>query len=140
MKRVKDEVKSVREIPVGAAININLDWTKPTMGVDWLEWVKNNYIDFISPMIYHRDYGQDVSWVFFKAGEIIKTVEGVNPQVIIIVSVGGSLANTGKMSGSEWIECVERAAAAGSKTVFIFADVCIEEAKAWDSIEKMRKE
>ena len=127
-------VKSVRGIPVGAAVSPGLSWQKRLMGVDWVEWAKRGYVDFLSPMVYHRDENQPPIWVYWSLKDVQRTLESAGASVQLVPSVGGSLANTGSMPPAEWVEAVGWAAEAGASEVFVFADVCLDKAGAWEAL------
>jgi uncharacterized lipoprotein YddW (UPF0748 family) len=125
-------VKSAKNIPVGAAVSPGLSWQKQLMGVDWVEWARRGCVDFLSPMVYHRDEQQPPIWVYWSLKDVRKALEGAN--VELVPSVGGSLANTGSMPPAEWVEAVGWAAEAGANRVFVFADVCLDRAGAWEAL------
>jgi uncharacterized lipoprotein YddW (UPF0748 family) len=127
-------VKSVKNIPVGAAVSPGLSWQKQLMGVDWVEWAKRGCVDFLSPMVYHRDEQQPPIWVYWSLKDVQKALEGAGANVELVPSVGGSLANTGSMPPAEWVEAVGWAAEAGANRVFVFADVCLDRAGAWEAL------
>jgi Uncharacterized protein conserved in bacteria len=127
-------VKSVKNIPVGAAVNPGLSWQKQLMGVDWVEWAEKGCVDFLSPMVYHRDEQQPPIWVYWSLKDVQRALEGAGANVELVPSVGGSLANTGSMPPAEWVEAVGWAAEAGANRVFVFADVCLDRARAWEAL------
>lgn len=127
-------VKSVKNIPVGAAVSPGLSWQKQLMGVDWVEWAEKGCVDFLSPMVYHRDEQQPPIWVYWSLKDVQKALEGAGANVELVPSVGGSLANTGSMPPAEWVEAVGWAAEAGANRVFVFADVCLDRAGAWEAL------
>jgi uncharacterized lipoprotein YddW (UPF0748 family) len=127
-------VKSVKNIPVGAAVSPGLSWQKQLMGVDWVEWAEKGCVDFLSPMVYHRDEQQPPIWVYWSLKDVQKALEGAGANVELVPSVGGSLANTGSMPPAEWVEAVGWAAEAGANRVFVFADVCLDRARAWEAL------
>ena len=130
------EVKKIRKIPFGAAVSVNVDWQRTQMGVDWREWVKKGVVDFVAPMLYHRDRGQDVYWIQFVTKDVITLVKSLNEKVEVYPIIGGSLANTRDMPPSEWVEAIKFAVKGGGKTVLVFAGVCVEEAKAWKTLKE----
>ena len=127
-------VKSVKNIPVGAAVSPGLSWQKQLMGVDWVEWAEKGCVDFLSPMVYHRDEQQLPIWVYWSLKDVQRALEGAGANVELVPSVGGSLANTGSMPPAEWVEAVGWAAEAGANRVFVFADVCLDRAGAWEAL------
>ncbi len=131
-------VKSARNVPVGAAVSPGLEWQRRLMGVNWVEWAKRGCVDFLSPMVYHRDEGQSTSWIYWQLKSVETWLQGV--KVAIVPSVGGALRYTGNMPPEEWAEAVSQAVSAGADTVFVFADVCLDQAGAWFTLGKLMRD
>ncbi|MEM0172115.1 MAG: family 10 glycosylhydrolase [Thermoproteota archaeon] len=99
---------------------------------DWRTWIKDGLVDVISPMIYHRDSGEPVSWVK-DASKVTSSYLPTN--VTLIPCIGGSYSNTISMPASEWLESVKYAMEGGSNGVLVFADVCVSK-DVWQFFEK----
>lgn len=99
---------------------------------DWKTWVDEGLVDVVSPMIYHRDSGEPVSWIE-DASKVTRSYLPSN--VALIPCIGGSYSNTISMPASEWLETVRYAMKGGSNGILVFADVCVSQ-DVWQYFEK----
>ena len=129
-------VKKHRNIVVGAAVSYNLEWSRNTLAVDWIKWVEKEYVDFITPMLYHRDLNQLEQWIQIEYKDILNMVKKIDEKIKVYASIGGSLLNTGNMPPREWVDAIKYAVNGGSKYVLIFADICVDKSNAWNEIGK----
>lgn len=125
---LKKLTTKIREIKPGIVISYDVVYD-PNLAMkwyftDWKTWIEEGLVDVISPMIYHRDSGETVSWV----KDASNVTHSFLPSgVTLSPCIGGAYSNTISMPASEWLESIKYAMEGGSKGILVFADVCISE-------------
>jgi len=138
LEEIKTSVKAVNpSIVLSADVPRNGQWAMSAMGVDWFEWVKRDLVDVACPMLYHRDGALQfpIVWVKDQTIEMASVVRERSPRVKLMPCVGGAILYTKDMPGWEWVEAVKNAMRGGAKGVLVFADVCVDAARAWGDLE-----
>jgi uncharacterized lipoprotein YddW (UPF0748 family) len=125
LRRLTTEIRTLKpEIVISHDVVYDPELAMNWYFTDWKTWVNEGLVDVISPMIYHRDSGEPVSWV----KDASKVTRSYLPNSTILVPcIGGAYSNTISMPASEWLESIKYAMEGGSNGILVFADVCVSQ-------------
>ena len=121
-------VKEIRpSIEISLAVNVNLNWTKKTYGVDWLTLAKEGHFDYLTFMLYTADD----KWLVEKSRYIKSMLNDTLSKPIIII--GWELRNK---RASAWIRQALLIREEGYNDIIIFWAGGLENIKdGWKSFK-----
>jgi len=112
VRAVSTEARRIRPgIKLSAAVFSDWPQCRDTVGQDWVNWVKNGYLDFVCPMDYTESATQYAQWMTIQS-------EAIGKVALFCPGVGVTLDNT--MSPDQVVRQIQLGQKAGSSGFILF--------------------